>query len=60
MKLELQFFGGRGAKSTLANSKGKRAAKEGKTYKLFHGSPNANIESFDIQFAGKNTQSGEK
>ena len=31
-----------------------------KTYALFHGSPNANIEEFDIEQAGKNTQSGEK
>lgn len=31
-----------------------------KTYALFHGSPNANIENFDISMAGKNTLSGEK
>lgn len=32
----------------------------GKTYHLYHGSPNANIESFDIKRAGANTSSGEK
>ena len=31
-----------------------------KTYALFHGSPNANIQSFDIQKAGTNTSTGEK
>ena len=31
-----------------------------KTYALFHGSPNANIETFDIEKAGTNTSTGEK
>lgn len=31
-----------------------------KTYALFHGSPNADIEEFDIEKAGQNTSSGEK
>lgn len=49
MKISLQFFGGRGASS------GKT-----KTYALFHGSPNANIERFDMEKAGTNTNTGEK
>lgn len=32
----------------------------GPTYKLYHGSPNKDIESLDIAHAGKNTSSGEK
>lgn len=32
---------------------------EAKTYALFHGSPNADIEEFDITRAGSNTSSGE-
>ena len=31
-----------------------------KTYALFHGSPNADIEEFDIGRAGQNTKSGER
>ena len=31
-----------------------------KTYALFHGSPNANIDAFDIEKAGTNTSTGEK
>ena len=31
-----------------------------KTYALFHGSPNADIEEFDIDKAGTNTSTGEK
>lgn len=31
-----------------------------KTYALFHGSPNTNIEEFDMTLAGRNTSSGEK
>lgn len=31
-----------------------------KTYALFHGSPNVNIENFDVEKAGSNTSSGEK
>lgn len=32
----------------------------GKTYSLYHGSPNADITEFDISHAGRNTSSGEK
>lgn len=49
IKLNLQYFGGRGASSGGA-----------KTYHLYHGSPNANIDSFDISKAGTNTSTGEK
>ena len=31
-----------------------------KTYALFHGSPKNDITSFDLQFAGTNTSTGEK
>ena len=33
---------------------------KGTTYKLYHGSPNANITSLDIKHAGSNTSTGEK
>ena len=36
------------------------AAAGGSTYKLYHGSPNKNIEALDISHAGKNTSSGER
>lgn len=49
LNLDLQFFGGRGASSGSAT-----------TYHLYHGSPNANIDSFDIAKAGTNTSTGEK
>ena len=42
---------------------GGRGASSGnwaKTYHLYHGSPNANIDSFDIAKAGTNTSTGEK
>lgn len=42
---------------------GSRGASSGKvktkTYALFHGSPNANIQEFDMERAGMNTDSGE-
>ncbi len=31
-----------------------------KTYALFHGSPSTDIEEFDLERAGQNTESGEK
>lgn len=49
MKLNIQQFGGRGA--NINNSVIKRT--------LYHGSPNVNIDNFDISFSGKNTLSGE-
>lgn len=49
LKLNLSLFGGRGASSSGAG-----------TYHLYHGSPNANIDSFDIAKAGTNTSTGEK
>lgn len=49
MIYNLQFFGGRGASSGGA-----------RTYHLYHGSPNANIDSFDVDKAGTNTSTGEK
>ena len=49
IELNLQYFGGRGSSSG-----------GGKTYHLYHGSPNANIDSFDISKAGTNTSTGEK
>ena len=49
MKLNIQIFGGRGAVSS--NSVIKKT--------LYHGSPNTNIDSFDISYSGQNTQSGE-
>lgn len=52
----LQFFGGRGANSPVTSWNGSKA----KTYHLYHGSPNANIDSFDIEKAGTNTSTGEK
>lgn len=36
------------------------AVSGGTTYKLFHGSPNKDIKSLDIGYAGKNTSTGEK
>lgn len=44
----LQYFGGRGASSGGT-----------KVYHLYHGSPNANIDSFDVAKAGTNTSTGE-
>lgn len=38
----------------------KETAPGGTTYKLYHGSPNADIKELDISHAGKNTSSGEK
>lgn len=49
IEYDLQLFGGRGASSG-----------GGKTYHLYHGSPNASIDSFDIEKAGTNTSTGEK
>lgn len=49
LDLDIQRFGGRGA--SFSNSIIKRT--------LYHGSPNANIESFDISLSGLNTSSGE-
>ena len=39
---------------------GRGGGKVMKTYALFHGSPNANIDQFDIEKAGTNTSTGEK
>lgn len=43
-------------------AKGNRGGKRnsGKTYTLYHGSPNSNITEFDVAYAGMNTSSGEK
>lgn len=56
IKYDLQYFGGRGANSNVASWNGSKA----KTYHLYHGSPNENIDSFDIEKAGTNTSTGEK
>lgn len=42
------------------NKSGGKGMVTAKTYALFHGSPNAGIEEFDIEKAGMNTSSGEK
>ena len=39
---------------------GRGASSGANTYHLYHGSPNANIDSFDIAKAGTNTSTGEK
>lgn len=45
----------------MAKGKSKGGTKiEAKTYALFHGSPKADIQEFDIEKAGSNTNSGEK
>ena len=46
-------MGGRGMASKAGSIKAK-------TYALFHGSPNADIQQFDIEKAGTNTSTGEK
>lgn len=46
-------------KSPASKGSGTNRKIEAKTYALFHGSPNADIDEFDITKAGKNTSSGE-
>lgn len=48
---------GRGTSKASKSGTGKI---EAKTYALFHGSPNADIDQFDISKAGTNTSTGEK
>ena len=50
---------GRGSSKAGRGAGGGKAVKA-KTYALFHGSPNANIEQFDLNMAGTNTSTGEK
>ena len=53
--------GGKGNKNISIVGGGKVSAPvKAKTYALFHGSPNANIEQFDLNMAGTNTSTGEK
>lgn len=53
-----KFFKWEEIKEEFANSVIRN--KVGELLLLYHGSPNANIKSFDIGMAGKNTSSGEK
>lgn len=62
INLRLIKRGGRGVGSNgaRASSAYRPVAVKAKTYALFHGSPNSNIDAFDVAKSGTNTSTGEK